>query len=308
MGFSFGSGKAQTREKNECRNETSTCTLKGLVSVKGYLSISEMAELHGVSRQTLIYYDRIGLFKPEYTAENGFRYYSPYQIPFLREICFLKAIGVKLEDIRKHIRNRNLNTAISLLECHKAFVDEEIGRLVRARQYIGQRLRRYSDAQHSKNELNKPMIKRFPERKIVFFPFQNRISKQELHLTLMRGWNVLIAHGMLPAEGWGTMIMKDSLDKDYLFEGAGIYIPLPFADSTIENVVTVPEGEYACMYKYGMPYDEEHLYKLLKWVEHSDYKVVGNILDKCLLDTTFYGEKNNVDYCQIQIPVEKHSR
>ena len=55
-----------------------------------YLTISEMSEIHNTTRQTLIYYDRIGLFKPIKVDENGYRYYSSNQIPFLREICFLK--------------------------------------------------------------------------------------------------------------------------------------------------------------------------------------------------------------------------
>lgn len=38
--------------------------------MKEYLSITEMASLHQISRQTLIYYDRIGLFSPACTGEN----------------------------------------------------------------------------------------------------------------------------------------------------------------------------------------------------------------------------------------------
>lgn len=94
--------------------------------MKKYLSISQIAELHDVSRQTLIYYDKIGLFKPTYIDNNGYRYYSPYQIPFLREICFLKSIGIKLEDIKINIKNRDITKAIFLLKSHKELVDKEI--------------------------------------------------------------------------------------------------------------------------------------------------------------------------------------
>lgn len=67
-----------------------------------YLSISQMAELHNISRQTLIYYDKIELFKPTHIDDNGYRLYSAYQIPILREICFLKSIGIKLERIKEN--------------------------------------------------------------------------------------------------------------------------------------------------------------------------------------------------------------
>ena len=41
-----------------------------------YLTVSQMAKLHHISRQTLIYYDHIGLFRPQITDDKGYRYYS----------------------------------------------------------------------------------------------------------------------------------------------------------------------------------------------------------------------------------------
>ena len=43
-----------------------------------FLSISEIAELHNISRQTLIYSDKIEPFKSDHVDEHGYRYYSTY--------------------------------------------------------------------------------------------------------------------------------------------------------------------------------------------------------------------------------------
>jgi DNA-binding transcriptional MerR regulator len=273
--------------------------------MENYLSISEMAEIHNISRQTLIYYDKTGLFKPEHIDEHGYRYYSPYQIPFLREICFLKSLGVKLEDIKSNIEGRNLTTVISLLENHKVLIDNEISSLLITREYIEHRLNMYKNVGPSKEELNKPTIEKFPERKVVFFSFENELCRKELHLTLMKAWNTLIKHGMLPSKGFGTIVMKDSLGKENIYEGAGVYMSLPLIGSHIENVITLPAGQYVCMYKYGMPYDSNFLHSLMDWIKNNNYKITGNIVDACLLDTTFYAEDSDVDFCQLQIPVEK---
>lgn len=270
-----------------------------------YLSVSQMAEIHKISRQTLIYYDKIGLFKPVHIDNNGYRYYSPYQIPFLREICFLKSIGIKLEDIKNHIENRNLTTAISLLEYHRDLVNKEINNLLATREFIQQRLTIYSDASQCKDELYKPTIEEFPERKVVFVPFENKINKQELHLTLMKAWNILAKHGMLPSKGFGVIIMNDQVEKDTIFDRSGVYASLPLTESNIENTITLPPGKYACMYKYGMPYNTEFLHNLIAWIKDNNYKIVGDIIDACLLDTTFYEENINEDFCQLQIPIEK---
>lgn len=69
-----------------------------------YISISEMAKLHGITRQTLIHYDNIDLFKPAKVDTNGYRYYCKHQIPYLREICFLKSLGISLKDIQQHFQ------------------------------------------------------------------------------------------------------------------------------------------------------------------------------------------------------------
>lgn len=273
--------------------------------MKKFLSISEMAELHNISRQTLIYYDKIELFKPDHVDEHGYRYYTPYQIPFLREICFLKAIGIKLEDIKDHIKDRDLNTAISLLEYHKEYINKEIDKLLAARDSIEDRLNTYLNASKYKEELYRPTIEEFRERKAVFYQYKNQICKQELHLTIMHAWGKLINHDIIPSGRFGTIIMKDELEKDNIFKGSGGFIEIPTEIADIKNIITLPAGDYVCMYKYGMPYDTEALYDLIEWIKDNNYKIAGNIVDVCALDTTFYEYDTKVDFCQIQIPVEK---
>ena len=67
----------------------------------GMYTISEMASIFGVSRQTLIYYDKIGLFAPAEVNEKGYRFYSPTQIPLMRLICMLRDLGVDLDEITR---------------------------------------------------------------------------------------------------------------------------------------------------------------------------------------------------------------
>lgn len=271
-----------------------------------YLSISEMAEIHNISRQTLIYYDKIGLFKPTHTDENSYRFYSAYQIPLLREICFLKSIGIKLEKIKEHIENRNITTAMSLLKSHEEFIEKEINKLMLTRDFIKQRLDVYSNAHQFKNELGKPTIETLPERKVVFIPFENDVSKEELHFTQMKIRNIFNKHGLLPAKGFGAIIKKNQLHKEDIFMGAGGYGNLSDTEHDIENTITLLSGKYVCMYKYGMPYDVEFLHTLIKWIDDNNYRIVGDVVDACLLDTTFYDGSNKVDFCQLQIPIEEN--
>ncbi len=45
-------------------------------SIEDFFTAGELATLFNIPKQTLLYYDRIGLLSPEFIAENGYRHYS----------------------------------------------------------------------------------------------------------------------------------------------------------------------------------------------------------------------------------------
>lgn len=279
----------------------------GEIMDKNYISISKMASMHNISRQTLIHYDHIDLFKPTYTNKNGYRYYSIYQIPFLREICLMKNLGFSLEEIKEHFENRNTSSAYVLMENKLEKVKEEIRGLEQKRTYIEQRLQGFEHLSTKIKNINSPYIEWKTERQAIFVPFEKEhMEKSQLHLTLMKAWDVLAKHEMYPSKGFGTLISYESICEGTPLKNAGSIINLPHAklENDIENLYTIPEGEYAVMYKYGMPYDMEPLNKLLNWIEEHNFKVVGDIVDLCLLDTTFYDTKHNADFCCLQVPIK----
>lgn len=56
-------------------------------------SIRELSEIAGVSARTLRYYDQIGLLKPAYTNEAGYRFYGEQEINMLQQILFYRERG-----------------------------------------------------------------------------------------------------------------------------------------------------------------------------------------------------------------------
>ena len=49
-------------------------------------TIKKVAELSGVSIRTLRFYDEIGLLKPAFYGENGYRYYEEEQLLTLQQV------------------------------------------------------------------------------------------------------------------------------------------------------------------------------------------------------------------------------
>ena len=64
--------------------------------MENLFSIGEVSKYQNISKQTLIFYDKIGLFRPAYVdPQNGYRYYSASQLDDLDAILIMKKIGFR---------------------------------------------------------------------------------------------------------------------------------------------------------------------------------------------------------------------
>lgn len=65
------------------------------------MRISAVARRHGLSRTTLLHYDRIGLLRPGGRTPSGYREYSAGDEERLRQICLYRRAGLSLAAIRR---------------------------------------------------------------------------------------------------------------------------------------------------------------------------------------------------------------
>ena len=64
-------------------------------------TISQVAELAGISTRTLQYYDEIGLLKPSEITPSGYRRYDDDALQELQQILFFKELGFQLKEIKE---------------------------------------------------------------------------------------------------------------------------------------------------------------------------------------------------------------
>ena len=86
--------------------------------------IGELSELAGVSARTLRYYDEIGLLKPLYVSEAGYRFYGEEEISLLQQILFYRERGFDLKRIRQ-ILYRDDFDIMHALEEHLLELEEQ---------------------------------------------------------------------------------------------------------------------------------------------------------------------------------------
>ncbi|WP_338631546.1 MerR family transcriptional regulator [Clostridium baratii] len=83
-------------------------------------TVGELAKLHNLSKQTLIFYDKIGLFKPKIIdSNNNYRYYTSEQLEVLDSILILKEIGIPLKEIKTFLEDRNIDSTLELMKKQK---------------------------------------------------------------------------------------------------------------------------------------------------------------------------------------------
>ncbi|WP_270506435.1 MerR family transcriptional regulator, partial [Paraclostridium sordellii] len=95
------------------------------INEKRYFSTGEFAKLFKINKKTLFHYDEIGLFKPEKVEDNGYRYYSEYQLDLFSVIYTLKEIGMPLKDIKNLMDNRNPERILNLFRNKYEEIEKE---------------------------------------------------------------------------------------------------------------------------------------------------------------------------------------
>lgn len=264
-----------------------------------------MAKFYGITRQTLIYYDEIDLFKPVKVDCKGYRYYSRRQIPYLREICFLKSVGVSLKEILEHFKDRSAIKEMKLLKEQRNRIAQEVSRLNKLRDSINQRIRLYEQSVEAEDvNIREPFIRRFPAQRLLFHEYVKPINRENLHITLMTLWREVFRKELVPCSGFGSLFRKEDILKHQPLASAGSCLFLPTWNQDYPESILIPPSECACMYKYGMPYDTESLEQLMDWIEMNGYELCGDVIDLCLLDTTFYREQKTLDYCLLLAPIQ----
>lgn len=94
-------------------------TALGISKQKNYLTINEFARLTRASARSLRYYDKIGLFHPEFVDdETGYRYYALRQIYQLNLIRFCIEEGIPTDKVRE-----NMDANDSLIDGKQFFMD-----------------------------------------------------------------------------------------------------------------------------------------------------------------------------------------
>jgi len=100
------------------------------------LTISKLAKRFGLSRATILYYEREGLLEPASRAANGYRWYGEREIERLKQIAGFRSYGVSVRDIRELLARDSDQAHEQILRKRFAQMETEIQDLRRQQQSL----------------------------------------------------------------------------------------------------------------------------------------------------------------------------
>ncbi len=261
----------------------------------GYLTIGRFAELAGISRQTLIYYDRIGLFSPKYSAPNGYRYYTYDQLDLLWVILMFRELDISINQIKTYIQDLNPKDAIRMLsQCHDS-VEARLKRLESAKDML--RLRLNDIHQGLKQDVTSIADRIMPQRPI----FRGKAVDKDRRAIEDDEWTAFYLdykeNHLISGYPEGFIVCRDYLFSD---NPPTIHAIICHVGSAGYANAYIPAGRYVTAWGPGSFDDVGPIYaRLADYIRSHQLKVVGAAYEKRLIDDVATGEsaKQRMEVC-----------
>ena len=98
--------------------------------------VGEFAQMTGVNKRTLHYYDSEGIFSPDSVESNGYRAYSSRQFYPFYMIRMFRDMGLDLSEIKEYMQGRTPEKFAQLLSEQEAWLNQEMAKLRRMKQIV----------------------------------------------------------------------------------------------------------------------------------------------------------------------------
>lgn len=253
-----------------------------------YFSTGEFAKLCNVNKKTLFYYDEIGLFKPEVVMENGYRYYSIYQLEIFHIIYLLKDIGVPLKEIKFFMDNRNPKNIVELFEYKTKEIESEINKLKRKQEIMSNKIKTIKEFEKIREDI---IIEEQDEEFLVLsdsvdkskFPYDSEVYMK--HLNYCYENDIYIGYPIGFIKSIEDLYSKNKDSYTYYYAKVN--------ENNKKDIFIKPKGRYLVGYMKDSYLNISNLYdKLLNYIKVNNLEVIGYSYEEFLLDSVAVKDMN----------------
>ena len=256
----------------------------------------EMARMHQISKQALIYYDKIGLLRPrEVDPDTGYRYYHIDQSEDLEIILFLKSVGMKLKEIKAFLGRTSSRDRIRLLESQKRTIQNQLDRILRARSQLQNMVTALkASLDITPYERGIKWVAERPLSSMDVAPPGDLYAMELCFKEMFRS-----AREEFDADIHDVLVyVEDGPEGDEIFKK----VALPVSDRAND---VLSAGYFAFFFHKG-PYESlsASRKRLMAFISASDHRATGPAVERVLLSKLAVSHEKDV-LVEIQIPVEK---
>lgn len=290
--------------KNQCKIWSNSRVKREVKKMKNTFektfSTGEFAKLLEVNKDTLLYYDKIDLFKPAGTFENGYRYYTFDQFDQFVAIQSLRAVELPIKDLKTYFDAPNTQNLRQLALEQQEKVAREIQKLQDIQFFLERTVTLTKEMEQI--TFGQVSIKELPAEPVVYSDekIDWSLSLEELY---ERTTPFLKKLGVKSTAAYGIVYPKENfLNKEF---GDVSYL---FCRLDCPSAKMRPAGHYAIIYHQG--YDEvsqiETYNTLLSYLEKEQLALDGDFYEEYLLHSiAAKEEKDYITKISVKVKREK---
>lgn len=253
------------------------------------IKTGDFARLCGTNKRTLIHYDEIGLFKPAYTDDRGYRYYSESQFDVFFTINCLSKLGMPLKEIGAFLNHRNPQALKKLLLEQREEVLKEEERIRKTRQVIETKLALVSlqeklESNQAGSSTEHIFQEYTPEEYMILSDPLNTNDHEAIIHTLCSHIGYCNKNNLNAGHPYGAMLDVSELRQGHLDTYAYFFTKVIDRPEDFPFHIK-PAGTYAVAYLKGDYYDSEETYrKLFQWIDENDFRTGQYSYKEAIID------------------------
>ena len=261
--------------------------------MEDYFSIGELSSYQNISKQTLIFYDKIGLFRPAYVDPgNGYRYYSASQLDELDTILILKKCGLSLQAIKELLEHYTTENSLRVLTQQVQVLDRQMEELRMVRSRLAQRCVQLERAGLHREGGDQPRVERLPAQLLLIRPVEPPFTLREISIATKQCFAQAFQEQLPIYFQSGVTVPLERIRAGRYTEASAAFLPIEGTDRA-ENLLQLPEGLGASIYHRGdYPSIGRSYRRLLEFCQAEKLEIRSDSYEFCINDYITTGDES----------------
>ncbi len=260
--------------------------------MNSFFSVGELSKLQNISRQTLIFYDKIGLFQPAYVdPDNGYRYYSSSQLDALDTILLMKKMGLSLDEIRVYMQDYTADSSILAMKRQLSVLTSQIEELQMLKSRVEHRCAQLEHARDVREWGERVTLEQVKRRYLLTQAVEPPYTLEQTSLATKQCFVRAFREHIPVFFQIGAVIPYENLLSGRYTEATQVFLPIEKSRHT-KDVTALPEGQCLVTYHVGdYPSIGRAYCRLMEYAQEHQMKIVSDAYELAINDYLSTGDE-----------------